>query len=77
VTDIIESVPKEINAQQLAARLVEQARAEGVDLVVWARKPGSSYAAWVYSLIRPLRIGRRWMFRAGRRGVGWAGLGGC
>jgi putative transposase len=33
MTDIIESVPKEINAQQLAAQLVEQARAEGVDLV--------------------------------------------
>jgi putative transposase len=30
---MIESVPREIDAQQLAAQLVEQARAEGVDLV--------------------------------------------
>src|SRR5438270_9612715 len=30
---MIESVPKEIDAQQLAAQLVEQARAEGVELV--------------------------------------------
>jgi putative transposase len=33
VTEIIESVPKSIDAQQLAAELVERARAEGVDLV--------------------------------------------
>jgi putative transposase len=33
VTEIIESVPKEIDTQRLAAQLVEQARAEGVDLV--------------------------------------------
>ena len=33
MTDIIESVPKPIDAQQLAAELVEQARAEGVELV--------------------------------------------
>jgi hypothetical protein len=33
VTDIIESVPKEIDAQQLAAQLVGQTGAEGVDLV--------------------------------------------
>jgi putative transposase len=33
VTEMIESVPREIDAQQLAAQLVEQARAEGVDLV--------------------------------------------
>jgi putative transposase len=33
VTDIIDGVPKEIDARQLAARLVEQARAEGIDLV--------------------------------------------
>ena len=32
VTDIIETVPKEIDAQQLAAQLVEQARAQGIDL---------------------------------------------
>jgi putative transposase len=33
MTDIIESVPKSIDAQPLAAELVERARAEGVDLV--------------------------------------------
>ena len=33
MTDIIESVPKEIDARHLAAQLVEQARAEGVELV--------------------------------------------
>jgi putative transposase len=33
VTDIIESMPKPIDAQQLAAELVEKARAEGIDLV--------------------------------------------
>lgn len=33
MTEIIESVPKEIDARQLAVQLVEQARAEGVDLV--------------------------------------------
>jgi putative transposase len=33
VTEMIESVPEQIDRQQLAAQLVEQARAEGVDLV--------------------------------------------
>ena len=33
VTDIIESVPNEINTQRSAAQLMEQTRAEGVDLV--------------------------------------------
>jgi transposase-like protein len=33
VTDIIETMPMPIDAQQLAAELVEKARAEGVDLV--------------------------------------------
>jgi hypothetical protein len=33
VTEIIESVPEQIDAQRLAAQLVEQARAEGVELV--------------------------------------------
>jgi transposase-like protein len=33
VTEIIESVPNEIDTQQLAAQLAERARAEGVDLV--------------------------------------------
>ena len=33
MSDIIGSVPKQIDAQQLAAQLVEQARAEGVELV--------------------------------------------
>jgi hypothetical protein len=32
VTEMIESVAKEIDARQLAAQLVEQARIEGVDL---------------------------------------------
>ena len=46
-------------------------------LTCGARKVGLSYAAWAYSLIRPLRIFRRWIFIAGRLGVGWAGVGGC
>ena len=33
MTEMIVSVPGEIDAQQLAAQLVEKARAEGVDLV--------------------------------------------
>jgi putative transposase len=33
LTDIIESVPKRMDAQQLAQELVDQARAEGVDLI--------------------------------------------
>ena len=33
MTEIIEPVPKSIDAQQLAAELVERARAEGVELV--------------------------------------------
>ena len=33
MTEIIDAVPKEIDARQLAAQLVEQARAEGIDLV--------------------------------------------
>lgn len=33
MTETIESVPKSMDTQQLALRLVEQARAEGVDLV--------------------------------------------
>jgi putative transposase len=33
VTDIIRSVPKEIDAQQLTAELVAKTRAEGIDLV--------------------------------------------
>jgi putative transposase len=33
VTEMIVSVPGEIDARQLAAQLVDKARAEGVDLV--------------------------------------------
>jgi transposase-like protein len=33
LTEIIDAVPKEIDARRLAAQLVEQARAEGIDLV--------------------------------------------
>jgi putative transposase len=33
LTEIIDAVPKEIDARQLAVQLVEQARAEGIDLV--------------------------------------------
>ena len=33
MTDIIDGVTEQIDARQLAARLVEQARAEGIDLV--------------------------------------------
>ncbi len=33
MTEIIDAVPKEIDARRLAAQLVEQARAEGIDLV--------------------------------------------
>ena len=32
LTEIIDAVPKEIDARQLAQQLVEQARAEGIDL---------------------------------------------
>jgi hypothetical protein len=42
-----------------------------------ARIVGSPYAACVYSLISPLRIGRRWIFMAGWLGVIRIGRGGC
>jgi hypothetical protein len=37
VTEIIETVPKEIDARQLAVQLVEQARAEGI---IWSARVG-------------------------------------
>jgi hypothetical protein len=62
--------------QYLVAKLRDLRGGRQYIFACGARKPGSGYAAWAYSLIRPSRIGRRLIFPVAACGPAGNGCGG-